>query len=101
MPQRPTAEQMLARVRSEGGAGRGRLRVYLGMAPGVGKTYAALQECHRRKARGTDVVAGFVEHHNRAQTESQIGDLQVVPRKQILYGGTTVEEMDTDAVIAR
>jgi two-component system sensor histidine kinase KdpD len=92
---------MLARVRSEGGTGRGRLRVYLGMAPGVGKTYAALQECHRRKARGTDVVAGFVEHYRRPQTEAQLGDLEVLPRKQIPYGGTTVEEMDTDAVIAR
>ncbi len=99
--QRPTAEQMLARVRNEGGVGRGRLRVYLGMAPGVGKTYAALQECHRRKSRGTDVVAGFVEHYDRPQTRAQIGDLEVVPRRQIPYGGTTVEEMDTDAVIAR
>jgi two-component system sensor histidine kinase KdpD len=99
--ERPTAEQMLARARSEGDTGRGRLRVYLGMAPGVGKTYAALQECHRRKMRGTDVVAGFVEHYGRAQTEAQIGDLEVLPRKQIPYGGTTVEEMDTDAVLVR
>ncbi|HEX2513340.1 MAG TPA: sensor histidine kinase KdpD, partial [Chloroflexota bacterium] len=87
---------MLARVRSEGGGGQGRLRVYLGMAPGVGKTYAALQECHRRKSRGTDVVAGFVEHYDRPQTRAQIGDLEVVPRKQIPYGGTAIEEMDTD-----
>src|SRR5262245_59792160 len=71
------------------------------MAPGVGKTYAALQECHRRKARGTDVVVGFVEHYDRPQTVAQIGDLEVLPRKQIPYGGTTVEEMDTDAVVAR
>jgi two-component system sensor histidine kinase KdpD len=99
--ERPTAEQMLARVRSEGGTGRGRLRVYLGMAPGVGKTYAALQECHRRTARGTDVVIGFVEHYDRPQTVAQIGDLEVLPRKQIPYGGTTVEEMDADAVVAR
>src|SRR5262245_15675870 len=99
--ERPTAEQMLARVRSEGGTGRGRLRVYLGMAPGVGKTYAALQECHRRKARGTDVVVSFVEHYDRPQTGAQIGDLEVIPRKQIEYGGVVLEELDTDAVVAR
>jgi two-component system sensor histidine kinase KdpD len=80
-PVRPTAEQMLARAREERATGRGRLRVYLGMAPGVGKTYAALQECHRRKQRGTDVVLGFVEHYHRPQTIAQIGDLEVVPRK--------------------
>ena len=99
--ERPTAEQMLARARSEGDTGRGRLRVYLGMAPGVGKTYAALQECHRRTAQGTDVVLGFVEHYGRALTEAQIGDLEIVPRKRIPYGGATLEEMDTEAVLAR
>jgi two-component system sensor histidine kinase KdpD len=98
---RPTAKQMLARAREERATGRGRLRVYLGMAPGVGKTYAALQECHRRKQRGTDVVLGFVEHYHRPQTIAQIGDLEVVPRKKVPYGGAVLEEMDTDAVIAR
>ena len=92
---------MLARARSEGGTGRGRLRVYLGMAPGVGKTYAALQECQRRRAQGVDVVLGFVEHYGRPQTAAQIGQLEVVPRKRVPYGGATVEEMDTDAVLAR
>jgi two-component system sensor histidine kinase KdpD len=92
---------MLARARSEGDTGRGRLRVYLGMAPGVGKTYAALQECQRRRAQGVDVVLGFVEHYGRPQTAAQIGELEVVPRKRVPYGGATVEEMDTDAVLAR
>ena len=92
---------MLARARSEGDTGRGRLRVYLGMAPGVGKTYAALQECQRRRAQGVDVVLGFVEHYGRPQTAAQIGQLEVVPRKRVPYGGATVEEMDTDAVLAR
>src|SRR5581483_6109503 len=81
--------------------GRGRLRVYLGMAPGVGKTYAALQECHRRKERGTDVVIGFVETYNRPRTIAQIGDLEIIPRKRIEHGGVILEELDTDAVIAR
>jgi len=80
---------------------RGRLRVYLGMAAGVGKTYAMLNEGRRRKARGTDVVVGYVEMHHRPLTEQQIGDLEVVPRKRIPYRGITLEEMDVDAVLAR
>lgn len=81
--------------------GRGRLRVYLGMAAGVGKTYAMLGEGRRRKARGTDVVAGYVETHGRPLTEQQIGDLEIVARQRIAYRGVTLEEMDVDAVIAR
>jgi two-component system sensor histidine kinase KdpD len=80
---------------------RGRLRVYLGAAAGAGKTYAMLGEGHRRKSRGTDVVIGYVETHKRPQTEAQIGDLEVVPRKKVTYRGVTLEEMDTDAIIAR
>jgi len=80
---------------------RGQLRIYLGAAPGVGKTYAMLEEAHRRKGRGTDVVVGFVETHGRAQTQAMIGDLEIVPRTQMPYRGATFEEMDTDAVIAR
>jgi two-component system sensor histidine kinase KdpD len=93
---------MLERVRLQAGAGaRGRLRIYLGMAPGVGKTFAMLNEGRRRKQRGTDVVVGFVETHGRILTEQAIGDLEVVPRKKIEYQGVTIEEMDTDAVVAR
>src|SRR5579859_7003147 len=80
---------------------RGRLRVYLGMAAGTGKTYAMLNEGRRRKTRGTDVVVGYVETHGRSLTEQQIGELEIVPRKHIAYRGVTLEEMDMDAVIAR
>src|SRR5438270_12200666 len=97
---RPTPEEMLERVRRQAGAGaRGRLRVYLGMAPGVGKTVTMLNEAHRRKARGTDVVVGFVETYGRPKTIEAIGDLEVVPRKQIAYTGVTLEELDTEAVM--
>lgn len=80
---------------------RGRLRVYLGAAAGVGKTYAMLNEGRRRKERHADVVVGYVETHKREQTLAQLGDLEVVPRKKIDYRGVVLEEMDTDAVIAR
>ncbi|HEY5172548.1 MAG TPA: DUF4118 domain-containing protein, partial [Acidimicrobiia bacterium] len=80
---------------------RGNLRVYLGAAPGVGKTFAMLNEGRRRHDRGTDVVVGFVETHGRARTIEQIGDLEVVPRKLVTYRGSEFEEMDVDAVLAR
>jgi two-component system sensor histidine kinase KdpD len=80
---------------------RGTLRVYLGAAPGVGKTYDMLNEGRRAKARGTDIVIGYVETHGRLRTEEQIGDLEVVPRKKIEYRGRTFEEMDVDAILAR
>ncbi len=101
-PGRPTAETMLERVRLQAGSGaRGRLRVYLGMAPGVGKTYAMLHEGRRRKERGTDVVVGYVETYNRPLTVDAIGDLEIIPRKKIEYKGVVLEEMDTEAIIAR
>src|SRR6202048_3336514 len=80
---------------------RGKLRMYLGAAPGVGKTFAMLNEGRRRHDRGTDVVVGYVETHGRARTVEQIGDLEVVPRKRVTYRGSEFEEMDVDAVIAR
>ena len=80
---------------------RGSLRIYLGAAPGVGKTFAMLNEGRRRHGRGTDVVVAFVETHGRPLTAAQIGDLEVVPRARIEYRGATFEEMDTAAVIAR
>ena len=80
---------------------RGTLRIYLGAAPGVGKTYAMLGEAHRRKSRGTDVVIGFIEAHGRARTQAMVGDLPVMPRHRISYRGTDFEEMDVDAVLAR
>jgi two-component system sensor histidine kinase KdpD len=98
---RPTADEMLARVRAETPSARGRLRLYLGMAPGVGKTYRMLEEGHRRLARATDLVVGFVEAHGRAHTAGLLDGLEIVPRRRIEYRGVVVEEMDTDAVIAR
>jgi two-component system sensor histidine kinase KdpD len=80
---------------------RGGLRVYLGAAPGVGKTFAMLNEGRRRHDRGTDVVIGFVETHGRVLTTEQIGDLEVIPRRTIAYRGSDFEEMDVDALLAR
>jgi len=79
----------------------GHFRIYLGAAAGVGKTYAMLNEGHRRRDRGTDVVIGFVESHGRKLTEDMIGDLEVVPREKVEYRGSMLEEMDLDAVVAR
>ncbi len=80
---------------------RGKLRIYLGAAPGVGKTYAMLDEGWRRHQRGTDVVIGIVITHGRPKTEAQIRDVEVVPPQRIEYRGATFEEMDVDAVVAR
>ena len=80
---------------------RGRLRVYLGAAPGVGKTLAMLDEGHRRASRGTDVVVGLAETHNRPRTAEKLQGLELIPRKQLSYRGATFSEMDVDAVLAR
>jgi two-component system sensor histidine kinase KdpD len=81
--------------------GRGKLRIYLGAAPGVGKTYAMLSEAHRRIERGTDCVVAFVEHHARPRTEVMLHGLEQVPRREIEYRDTTFTEMDVDAVLCR
>jgi len=80
---------------------RGQLRIYLGAAPGVGKTYAMLDEGFRRRNRGTDVVIGYVETYGRAATEAQIRDLPIIPRKQIAYRDGVFQEMDLEAILAR
>ncbi len=80
---------------------RGQLRVYLGAAPGVGKTYAMLDEGHRRSERGTDVVVAYVETHNRPRTAEQLTGLEVVPRRTMEYRGATFTELDVDAVLER
>ncbi|WP_030235146.1 MULTISPECIES: sensor histidine kinase [unclassified Streptomyces] len=81
--------------------GRGKLRIYLGAAPGVGKTYAMLSEAHRRVERGTDCVVAFVEHHDRQRTEVMLHGLEQVPRRRLEYRGGVFPEMDLDAVLAR
>jgi two-component system sensor histidine kinase KdpD len=103
-PERPDPDDLLRRygfALRQQEHGRGRLRVYLGSAPGVGKTYTMLQEGHRLKGGGHDVVVGLVETHGRAETAEQIGNLEVIPRKKIDYRGVAVEEMDTEAILQR
>ncbi|MEU2915976.1 sensor histidine kinase KdpD [Streptomyces massasporeus] len=80
---------------------RGKLRIHLGAAPGVGKTYAMLSEAHRRVGRGTDCVVGFVEDHGRPRTEVMLHGLEQVPRRELEYRGGVFPEMDLDAVLAR
>lgn len=80
---------------------RGRLKIFIGYAPGVGKTYSMLNEGNRRLGYGQDVVVGYVESHGRSDTDSQIGKLEVIPRKKIMYNGHEMEEMDIEAVKAR
>src|SRR5215216_5080156 len=80
---------------------RGSLRIYLGAAPGVGKTFAMLNEGRRRRERGTDVVVGFVETHGRERTAEQIGDVEIVPGRVLEHSDATFTEMDVDAVLRR
>ncbi|WP_405513395.1 ATP-binding protein [Streptomyces canus] len=80
---------------------RGKLRIYLGAAPGVGKTYAMLSEAHRRVERGTDCAVAFVEHHHRPRTEVMLHGLEQIPRRELAYRDSTFTEMDVDAVLAR
>ena len=95
---RPTADALLARIKAQD---RARLRIYIGAAPGVGKTYEMLQEAHALRARGLDVVIGFVETYGRGDTEAQLKDLEALPRRSIEYRGVTMEEMDVDALVSR
>jgi two-component system sensor histidine kinase KdpD len=80
---------------------RGRLKLYIGFAAGVGKTYRMLEEAHALGKRGLDVVLAYIETHGRAETAALIGELEQIPRRKIDYRGVTVEEMDLDAVLAR
>lgn len=98
--QRPSPEALLEAARREESAS-GKLKIFVGAAPGVGKTYEMLQSAHARRKSGTDVVVGFVETHGRAETEALVRGLEVVPRKRLEYRGQIVEEMDLDAVTAR
>ena len=92
------ADRLLTRLQDRQ---RSRLRVYIGAAPGVGKSYQMLRDAHLLRERGLDVVAGFVETYGRPDTEAQIGSLEVVPRKRVPYRGVEIEEMDLDAILAR
>jgi two-component system sensor histidine kinase KdpD len=95
---RPSPDALLKAVQKET---RGKLKIFLGAAPGVGKTYEMLTAAHRRKAEGVDVVVGIVETHGRPETEAQLAGLEVVPRRQVEYKGRTLQEMDLDAILKR
>ncbi len=97
-PKERRAEDFLELVEN---AKRGRLKIYLGFAAGVGKTYRMLEEAHALKRRGVDVVIGYIETHGRAETAALIGDLELVPRRTVTYRGVKIEEMDLDAVLKR
>lgn len=95
---RPSADALLERLKSRD---RARLRIYIGAAPGVGKTYEMLLEAHALKARGLDVVAGLIEPYDRADTRAQVRDIEVIPKRRVEYRDAALEEMDVDAIIAR
>ena len=95
---RPSADALLARLKDRD---RARLRIYIGAAPGVGKTYEMISEAHALRARGLDVVAGLVETYGRRDTEAQVRDLEVIPRKEVEYRAVIMEEMDVEAILRR
>jgi two-component system, OmpR family, sensor histidine kinase KdpD len=95
---RPSPDALLKAAEREG---RGKLKIFLGAAPGVGKTYEMLSAARKRRQEGVDVVVGVVETHGRAETEAQLAGLDVVPRRRVAYKGRTLEEMDLDAVLKR
>ena len=78
-----------------------RLRIYIGAAPGVGKTYRMLEDAHQFRKQGVDVVIGLIETHGRAETAELIGDLEIIPLKEVVYRAVTLREMDIDAILAR
>jgi two-component system sensor histidine kinase KdpD len=98
--QRPSPEALLEAARREEGR-IGKLRIFVGAAPGVGKTYEMLQQARARKKDGYDVIVGVVETHGRKETEALLEGLEIVPRQRVDYRGQWLEEMDLDAIIAR
>lgn len=95
---RTTPEEALKKVQEQS---RGKLKIYIGYAPGVGKTYTMLSTANRSRKRGADIVIGYLEAHQRQDTEAQVGDLEILPRKRIEYNGTVLEELDVEAVLRR
>src|SRR5512143_3427439 len=99
---RPNPDELLTRIQTdEQRAKRGKLKIFLGYVAGVGKTYAMLEAAHQRKEEGVDVVVGYVETHGRKETEAMLTGLEVIPRRDTIYRGINLPEMDLDAVIAR
>lgn len=95
---RPEPEALLTEAKKEG---RGKLKIFLGMAPGVGKTYAMLLAAQQRRREGRDIVVGVVESHGRKETEALFAGMDILPRKTLMYKGRAFEEMDLDAILAR
>src|SRR5271170_6967508 len=95
---RPSPEALLAQAKQEG---RGRLKIFLGAAPGVGKTYEMLQAAQAKRREGVDLVIGIVETHGRKETEAMLAGLDTVPRRTVDYKGRSIGEMDLDAILAR
>src|ERR1700752_3502472 len=101
-PARPNPHKLLAAVqREEGPAKRGKLKDFLGMCPGVGKTYAMLEAAQRELKADRDVVIGYVETHGRKETEALAAGIPIIPRKTVEHRGLTLTEMDLDAVLER
>jgi two-component system sensor histidine kinase KdpD len=99
---RPNPDDLLARVQAEEARQtHGKLKIFLGYAAGVGKTYAMLEAAHQRRDEGVDVVVGYVETHGRVETEALVAQLEVIPRREVAYRTTVMPEMDVDAVLAR
>jgi two-component system, OmpR family, sensor histidine kinase KdpD len=100
MERRPDPDELLKRVQAEE-TRRGKLKIFLGYAAGVGKTFAMLEAAHQRKKQGVDVVVGYVETHGRTETEAMVADLEVMPRKELEYRGVKLPELDIDTVLGR
>src|SRR5215813_13414501 len=97
---RPNPDELLARVQAEEAKSqRGRLKIFFGAAPGVGKTYAMLEAARREKAAGVDVVVGYVEPHGRKETEALLEGLEAIPQHEVAYHGMTLREPDVDAIL--
>ena len=102
VPSRPNPDALLAALqKEEARQGRGRLKVFLGMAPGVGKTFAMLEAARRELAAGRDLVIGYVETHARKETDALVEGIPITPRRAVDYRGVALTEMDLDAILAR
>src|ERR671922_338230 len=98
--QRPNPDDLLAQVQAEEAQqARGKLKIFFGATAGVGKTYAMLEAAHARRKEGVDVVVGWVDTHGRAETETLLEGLEVLPRRSVAYRGTTLDEFDLDAAL--
>jgi two-component system sensor histidine kinase KdpD len=100
MNTRPDPDELLKHIQAEQPA-RGRLKIFLGYAAGVGKTYAMLEAAHQRQKQGVDVIVGYVETHGRAETEAFVSGLEILPRRQVEYHGVKLPELDVDAILQR